>query len=328
MSIILTGIKPTGDLHLGNYLGAIRPALAQAAGHEARFFIADIHALNLGGGGPRLRQASLDVAAGWLACGLDPATAVLYLQSDVPEVTELAALLMPVCPKGLMNRAHAYKASGAANRAAGRDPDDGINMGLYTYPVLMAADILALGTDLVPVGSDQVQHVEMTIDLARAAKRRWGAGTLKEPRAEVAAYNALVPGTDGRKMSKSYGNVVPLFAAPGTLATLVRRVTTDSLPADAPKDPASNVLAAWFRCALPAQADGFEARLRAGAMGWGEAKAEVTQAIQGLVGPLNRRFQELRRDEEALRKVLRRGADQARAEAGVTLTRVRRACYG
>lgn len=328
MSIVLTGIKPTGDLHLGNYLGAIRPALSQAAGRQARFFIADIHALNLGGGGSALRKTSLDVAAGWLACGLDPETAVLYRQSDVPEVTELAALLMPVCPKGWMNRAHAYKAAGAANRAADRDPDDGVNMGLYTYPVLMAADILAMATDFVPIGSDQVQHVEMTVDLARAVNRRWGEGTLKEPRAEVAAHAALVPGTDGRKMSKSYGNVIPLFAAGPTLEKLVRRVPTDSQPVDAPKEPASNVLAAWFRCVLPDQADEFESRLRAGSLGWGAAKAEVASALQSLVGPIHRRFDELRRDEAGLEAILREGAAQARAEAGVTLARVRRACYG
>lgn len=331
MSVILTGIKPTGTIHLGNYLGAIRPALdsARDPSHECRYFIADVHALNLGLHGPDLRSSTLDIAAAWMACGLDPTVTLFYRQSDIPEILQLASLLMPLTAKGLMNRAHAYKAKAAANRDADKDSDDGVNMGLYTYPILMAADILAFDTDLVPVGADQVQHVEMAVDIAEAANRRWGPGLLKAPRALVGENAAVVPGTDGRKMSKSYGNVLPLFAEAAALKKLVRKVTTDSLAPDAPKDPASNVLAAWMRCvATNDEAEALETALKEGRMGWGEAKDRVADALETTVGPLRDRYQAIRADEGALEARLTEGAQQARALAQRTVARVQAAAFG
>jgi len=326
---VLTGIKPTGELHLGNYFGAVRPALELAQTHDARFFVADVHALNLGLGGPELARSTLDIAAGWIACGLDPERTLLYRQSEVPEILELATLLMPLCPKGLMNRAHAYKARVADNAAGGRDPDEGVNMGLFTYRILMAADILAFDIDLVPVGADQVQHVEMTVDLARAAGRRWGADLLRVPRALLGEAVALVPGTNGQKMSKSQGNTLPLFGAPGLRRKAVRQVPTDSRPVDAPKDPGANVLAAWMALAAPgAEARAFEDRLRAGGLGWGAAKDEVAEAIDRLLAPAQARYAEVRADEEALERILRRGAQRARAEAQAVVARVRAAVFG
>jgi tryptophanyl-tRNA synthetase len=331
MSVILTGIKPTGTIHLGNYFGAIQPALASATHpeHECRYFIADVHALNLGLHGPALRASTLDIAAAWMACGLDPAVTLFYRQSDVPEILQLATLLMPLTAKGLMNRAHAYKAKAAANRDADKDADDGVNMGLYTYPILMAADILAFDTDLVPVGADQVQHVEMAVDIAQAVNRRWGAGLLKAPRAVVGANAAVVPGADGRKMSKSYGNVLPLFAEAAALRKLVRKVTTDSAAPDAPKNPSSNVLAAWMRCvADPDEATAFETALREGTMGWGEAKDRVADALERTVGPLRQKYQGIRADEGALEGQLANGAGRARTLAARTLDRVQAAAFG
>jgi len=331
MSIILTGIKPTGTIHLGNYFGAIRPALdsARDPNHECRYFIADVHALNLGLHGADLRASTLDIAAAWMACGLDPNRTLFYRQSDVPEILQLATLLQPLTAKGLMNRAHAYKAKSAANREAGKDPDEGVNMGLYTYPILMAADILAFDTDLVPVGADQVQHVEMAVDIAQAANRRWGQDVLKAPAALVGGEAAVVPGADGRKMSKSYGNVVPLFADAATLKKLVRKVPTDSLAPDAPKNPQSNPLAAWMRCVTTAaEADDFEAQLREGKLGWGEAKDRVAGALDDALLPLRDRYQGLRADEDGLEARLTEGAQRARALAQRTVARVLAAAFG
>lgn len=261
---------------------------------QLRFFIADVHALNQGIDGATLRSATLDVAAAWMACGLDPATTLFFRQSDVPEILELAALLTPLSPKSLMNRAHAYKAAVADNRASGKDPDEGVNMGLFTYPILMAAD-----------------------------NRRWGRETLKLPHPLVSKDSALIPGTDGRKMSKSYGNVLPLFGDSRTLTALVRKVPTDSLPIEAPKDPASNPLATWYRCADPLAASGFEERLRAGGLGWGEAKAEVTEALSRLLAPIATAYRGLRGDEVMLQAVLGDGAQRARILAQGVLSRVR-----
>jgi len=322
MPRVLTGIKPTGSVHLGNYFGAIAPALAQAPGSEAFFFIADAHALNQGLAGPDLARSTLDVAAVWLASGLDPATAAFYRQSDVPELFELAQLLTNLTPKGLMNRAHAYKAARAANEAAGRDPDDGVNLGLFTYPILMAADILGPGADLVPVGKDQVQHLEMAADLARAANLRWGAG-LKVPRPLVRPESALVVGTDGEKMSKSRGNLVPLVVSEADLGRLVRRVKTDSTGPRDPKEPGSNPLAAWYAAADPAGAADFGRRLREGRLSWGEAKDEVTGVLARVTGHLTQAYLGRRGDEAGLERTLAAGADRVRTEAARTLAEVR-----
>src|SRR4051794_19191157 len=214
--ITLTGVQPTGDLHLGNYVGAVRPLadLAAEPGREVYVFLADLHALN---GRPEpavLRERSRRLVAALLACGLDRPNVHIYRQSRVPAVARMAALLNNVAAKGLLNRAHAYKAAVAANVAAGRDPNQGVNMGLYSFPVLMAADILALDADEVPVGDDQAQHLEIAVDLAQQFSRSYRPGVLRAPRALDAQATATLPGLDGRKMSKSYGNAISLMAEP------------------------------------------------------------------------------------------------------------------
>ena len=242
----LTGFKPTGELHLGNYAGAIRP-LARLAADEHRdvyVFVADLHALNGRPDPAALADRTQRLAAALLACGLDRPNVHLYRQSRVPAIARLAALLGNVTSKGLLNRAHAYKAAVAANAEAGRDPDHGINMGLYGYPVLMAADILGLDADEVPVGADQAQHLEIAVDLAQQFARTYRGHTLREPRALITESVATLPGLDGRKMSKSYGNTISLVAEPDVIKDAIRRIVTDSTPPTSPRTPTP---ARWSR---------------------------------------------------------------------------------
>ena len=237
--IFLTGIKPTGTPHIGNWLGAIRPALEAAASFEARYFIADYHALNSVKDPEELRRNTYAVAAAWMACGLNPEKTLFYRQSDIPQVFELATLLSAFTPKGLMNRAHAYKAAVASNIEKGEDPDSGVNMGLYTYPVLMAADILLFDADFVPVGKDQVQHIEIAVDIAEAVNRNYGKEIFRLPQPFVGETTQTVTGLDGRKMSKSYNNTIPLFVGEAQLKKTVMRIVTNSQSVDEPKDPDS-----------------------------------------------------------------------------------------
>src|SRR5215216_7443916 len=222
----LTGVQPTGDLHLGNYVGAIRPLadLALDPTWDVYVFVADLHALNSQPDPAVLRERSRRLVAVLLACGLDRPNVHVYRQSRVPAVAGMAALLNNVTAKGLLNRAHAYKAAVAANVAAGRDPEHGLNMGLYSYPVLMAADILALDADEVPVGPDQAQHLEIAVDFAQQFSRRYRSTVLREPRALIAERTATLPGLDGRKMSKSYDNTITLMADPSVMSKQIRRI--------------------------------------------------------------------------------------------------------
>jgi tryptophanyl-tRNA synthetase len=248
-TVTLTGVQPTGDLHLGNYIGAIRPLadLAVDATRDVYIFVADLHALNSRPDPAVLRERSRRLVAVLLACDLDRPNVHVYRQSRVPPVAGMAALLNNVTAKGLLNRAHAYKAAVAANVAAGRDPEHGVNMGLYSYPVLMAADILALDADEVPVGADQAQHLEIAVDLAQQFSRSYRPGVLREPRTLIARTTATLPGLDGRKMSKSYGNAIPLMAEPDDMRKLVRRIVTDSTPPAQRKDPETCTLVALLR---------------------------------------------------------------------------------
>jgi len=324
MTTAVSGVKPSGTLHLGNYLGMIRPALRLAARSDRSFyFIADYHALNTLRDAARLREFTLDVAASLLALGLDPGRTALYRQSDVPETFELATILSAVTPKGAMNRAHAYKAAVAANEAAGRQADEGVNMGLYTYPILMAGDILLVDGDLVPVGRDQVQHVEIARDLADAFNTTFGA-TLRPPAADVDPDVGVVPGLDGRKMSKSYGNTIPLFADPESRRRLVARIRTDSRRPEEPKDPATCLVFSLYRqFASEAEQESMGRRYREGMIGYAEAKACLEAAIECELGEAGERFRELRGDESRLRALLADGADRARGAAQATLSRVR-----
>jgi tryptophanyl-tRNA synthetase len=324
--IALTGIKPTGDLHIGNYFGAIRPALELAKEYDARYFIADYHALNTVKNAAELRAHIRKVAAGWLAAGLDPERVIFYRQSSIPEVFELSTQLMAFTAKGLMNRAHAYKAAVQENNEKGDDPDSGVNMGLFTYPVLMAADIILFDSDVVPVGKDQTQHIEMAQDIAQAVNANYGQQVLKVPEAAVVESVAVVPGLDGRKMSKSYGNTIPLFAPEKTLRKTIMRIVTNSQSVEEPKDPDSSQMYLLYKlfAGLDEQA-ALAARYRAGGMGWGEAKEELFRVVNRELAPLRERFQAIMADIPALDKTLERGAEKARPIASATVKRFRKA---
>lgn len=324
MKIALTGIKPTGILHIGNYFGAIKPALALAERYDARYFIADYHALNTIKNPAELRTNILEIAAGWLAAGLDPARVIFYRQSSVPETFELATILAAFAAKGLLNRAHAYKAVAQENLDKGADPDAGVNMGLFTYPVLMAADILLFDSDVVPVGRDQTQHIEMAQDIAQALNFNYKKELLKIPQAAVEDEVAVVPGLDGRKMSKSYGNTIPLFAPEKELRRLIMRIVTNSQGVDEPKDPGGSQIYALYKLfATQAECEALAARFRAGGMGWGEAKEALFTAANRTLAPLRERFTALAAAPEKLAAILEEGAEKARAAARATLTRLR-----
>ncbi len=251
--ISLTGIKPSGTPHIGNYLGMIRPALDLAKSYQAMYFIADYHALTTVREAKTLRYQTYDVAATWLALGLDPEEVIFYRQSDIPEVMELTWILSCYTAKGLLNRAHAYKAAVDENLAAGRSEDEGINAGLYGYPVLMAADILLFNSDVVPVGLDQKQHLEIARDIAESFNNTYGE-VLKLPAAAIKEDVMTIPGIDGRKMSKSYDNVIPMFADPKQRRKTVMRIVTDSRRPEEPKDPdQDNVFAIYRYFARPGE---------------------------------------------------------------------------
>ena len=295
-TITLTSVQPTGDVHLGNYIGAIRPLadLAVDPTRDVYVFVADLHALNSRPDPAVLRERSRRLVAALLACGLDRPNVHVYRQSRVPAVAAMAALLNNVAAKGLLNRAHAYKAAVAANVAAGREPEHGVNMGLYGYPVLMAADILALDADEVPVGVDQAQHLEIAVDLAQQFSRSYRPGVLREPRALIAQTTATLPGLDGRKMSKSYGNTISLMAEPDELRKQIRRIVTDSTPAAQPKDPDTSTLIALLRAfADRGTVAAVEQRYRSGGIGYGEVKAQLADAIDAHVAPMRDRYRRL-----------------------------------
>ena len=279
----ITGIKPTGRPHLGNYLGMIRPALELARSGGALFFVADYHALTITPPAEEVRERVLDLAATLIAFGLDTERNILYRQSDLPELCELTWILGCATPKGLLNRAHAYKAAVQDNLAHGRDPDQGVGAGLFSYPVLMAADILAHRAEAVPVGRDQRQHVEIARDVAESFNRIYGP-VLVVPEAVVDERVMTVPGLDGRKMSKSYGNQIPLSAGPDEIRRLVSRIVTDSRPPSEPKEP-DTILALYRVVAAEADARDLEHRYRAGGVGYAEAKAMLADAIEQLLAP-------------------------------------------
>ncbi len=326
--VSLTGIKPTGVPHLGNFVGAIRPAITLTADYDAFYFIADYHALTTVRDPEELAEDTHSVAASWLACGLDPETVTLYRQSDVPETFELQWILSCVTAKGLMNRAHAYKAARDRNRDAGVDDlDAGVSMGLFNYPVLMAADILVMGADVVPVGRDQVQHVEYARDIAERFNLAYGsryAFPLPEHVTADDRDESTMPGLDGRKMSKSYDNTIPLFAERSALKKLVRRMQTDSTPVEEPKDPDSSSLFAVYRQFAPeAEQEALRARMLAGGMGWGEMKDIVFETLDAELSGPRERYDALMDDRAALDAMLHSGAERARERARAVLAGVR-----
>jgi tryptophanyl-tRNA synthetase len=327
---VLTGITTSGTPHLGNYVGAIRPAIQASLepGVESFFFLADYHALVKCDDPARVERSRLQIAAMWLACGLDTERVTFYRQSDIVEIPELTWLLTCVASKGMMNRSHAYKAATDANVAAGEDVDANINMGLFSYPILMAADILMFNAHRVPVGRDQIQHIEMARDLAQRFNHLFGASRelFVLPEANIDERVALLPGLDGRKMSKSYGNSVSLFEGGSKgLRDAIARVVTDSRLPGEPKDPDTAHLVALFDAfADDAERAELRANLRAG-LGWGDAKAVVTARIERELGPLREHHADLMAHPERIEDVLMEGARKARLVAAPFLAELRHA---
>jgi tryptophanyl-tRNA synthetase len=325
--IVLTGITTTGTPHLGNYVGAIRPAVAASRRHDVAsfYFLADLHALVKNQDPDAIHRSSLEVAATWLALGLDTEAAVFYRQSDVPEIPELTWILTSVTAKGLMNRAHAYKAAVQANEEAGSpDPDRGITMALFCYPILMAADILIFKANRVPVGQDQKQHVEMARDVAQRFNHHYGEHfVLPEP--DIGAHTAILTGLDGRKMSKSYGNTIPLFAPAAQLRKLIMRIKTNSLEPGVPKDTEGSTLFDIYKAfATPEETAAMRDRYAAGA-GWGEIKQELFEYLDGhLCGP-RAEYERLVAAPDHVEAVLLKGAERARALAVPFLGEIRAA---
>ncbi len=295
---------------------------------QSYFFLADYHALIKCDDPRRIERSRLELAATWLACGLDPQQVTFYRQSDVPEVLELTWLLTCVCPKGLMNRAHAYKAAGDANAAAGEDPDAGVSMGLFSYPVLMAADILMFNANQVPVGRDQVQHIEMTRDLAQRFNHLFGGGRdfFVLPEAVVEEQVATLPGLDGRKMSKSYDNTIPLFEGGARgLSEAIARIVTDSTPPGEPKNPdASHLVTLFDAFASPEQMAKFRADLWDG-LAWGEAKQRLFDLVEAELAPMRERYAAFIAHPEQLEDLLLAGADKARQQAKPFMAELRQA---
>ena len=324
--ISLTGIQSTGDLHIGNYFGAIKPALELAKEYDARYFIADYHALNSVKDPKELNYNIRAVATGWLAAGLNPDEVIFYRQSSIPEDLELTILLMAFTSKGLLNRAHAYKAAVQANNERGDDPDAGVNMGLFTYPVLMAADIVLFDSDVVPVGRDQTQHIEMTQDIAQAVNAHYKQQILKVPQAIIQDEVAVIPGLDGRKMSKSYNNTIPLFGPEKELYKTIMRIVTNSQAVEEPKDPDSSQIFQLYKLfSSPEEQAALAARYRAGGMGWGDAKEELFRVANRCLAPMRERYDELIANPDRVDKILASGAEKARKIAAVTVNRFRKA---
>lgn len=323
---ILTGITTTGTPHLGNYVGAIRPAVAASlrSDVDAFYFMADYHALIKSDDPARIERSRLEIAATWLAAGLDPARVTFYRQSDIPEIPELTWFLTCVTAKGLLNRAHAYKAAVDKNLEESQDADAGITAGLYMYPVLMAADILAFNAHQVPVGRDQIQHIEMARDIAQRFNHIYGREFFVLPEAAVEAQVATLPGLDGRKMSKSYDNTIPLFAGGAKgMREAIMRIVTDSRAPGEPKDPDGSALYTLFRAfASEEETQAFRQALEGG-IGWGEAKQKLFERIERDVAPMRERYEALMAQPAQIEAILHEGAQKARAVAMPLLATLR-----
>lgn len=326
---ILTGITTTGTPHLGNYAGAIRPAIlaSQDANADSFYFLADYHALIKCDDPQRIQRSRMEIAATWLAGGLDVNRVTFYRQSDIPEIPELTWLLTCVAAKGLLNRAHAYKASVDKNLENGEDPDAGISMGLYSYPVLMAADILMFNAHKVPVGRDQIQHVEMARDIGQRFNHLFGKGKefFTMPEAVIEEGVATLPGLDGRKMSKSYDNTIPLFTTAKDMKDAISRIVTDSRAPGEAKDPDNSHLFTLYQAfATPEQEQQLRSELLDG-LGWGEAKNRLFQLLDGQLGEARERYHQLMARPSDMEDLLLVGAKKARAVAGPFLQELREA---
>jgi len=313
---VLSGVQPSGALHIGNYFGALAPQLELQAGHEAFYFIADYHSMTSVRDPKLRRELTLGVALDYLACGLDPTKAVLYRQSDFPEVTELSWLLSTVTPMGLLERAHAYKDKVAQGLSA--------DHGLFAYPVLQAADILIVNPDGVPVGQDQKQHIEMTRDIAQRFNHTYGE-VFKIPDPLIREEVAVVPGTDGRKMSKSYDNVIPMFASKGKTKKAVMGVVTDSTPVEEPKKWDLPVFQLWSLFASASERSEMRARAEAGGLGYGDAKKDLLARVLEHFEPLRARREDWASRPDDVEDVLAAGVSRAREVGGPLLEQAREA---
>jgi tryptophanyl-tRNA synthetase len=322
----LTGITTTGTPHLGNYVGAIRPAVqaSRRSGTENFYFLADYHALIKCDEPARIQRSTLEIAACWIAAGLDPDQVFFYRQSDIPEIPELTWLLTCVTGKGVLNRAHAYKASVDKNTAAGADPDADVTAGLFMYPVLMAADILMFKAHQIPVGRDQVQHIEMARDIAQSFNHLYG-DHLVLPQAAVDNSVAMLPGLDGRKMSKSYDNIIALFAPPEQIRRQIAGIVTDSRAPGEPKDVEGSALFQIYQAFATEQETAALRQAYSEGIGWGDAKRLLFERIDREIGPMRSRYQSLIGNPEQLERVLQAGAQKARARATPFMAQLRHA---
>ena len=323
--VVLTGIKPTGTPHIGNYFGVIKRAIemSQNTEYDRFYFIADYHALNSLKNADDMKKYYKEIACTWLACGLDPEKVMFYRQSQIPETFELCWILMNVTPKGLMDRAHAYKAVVQDNETAGKDPDDGVNMGLYNYPILMAADILLFNTKFVPVGRDQKQHVEMARDIAKYFNKKYGY-TLVVPNEMIEERTATIVGLDGRKMSKSYGNQLPLFADEVALKKLIAGIKTDSSLPTEPKSTDCTLFEYIKLFGTEEKIAEMEKRFAEG-ISWADAKKELFEIANSYLKPMRDRYNRYMENFEDVELLLQKGEKQAREIAKETIARVRKA---
>ena len=322
---ILTGIKPTGYAHLGNYFGAIKPAidLAKNENYDCFYFIADYHALTTVKTKAEMEDYLYNIACTWLACGLDPNKVVFYKQSDIPEDLELNWILCNLTPKGLMNRAHAYKACVERNEAEGEDRDAGVNMGLYNYPILMTADIILFDANRVPVGQDQTQHLEIARDIATAFNNRYGK-TFVLPESYVHEETGVLVGLDGRKMSKSYNNTIQLFTDEKTLQKTINRIVTDSRMPGEPKDSNNTICKLYKLFVNEREYKAFVEKLEQG-LAWGEAKKELFAVMNAYIAPMREKFNYYQSHREEVDEILNCGAQKAREIATARLNKVKKA---
>ncbi|MEM8683534.1 MAG: tryptophan--tRNA ligase [Pseudomonadota bacterium] len=323
--IYLTGITTTGSPHIGNYVGAIRPGIAASRDPSKKnfYFLADFHALAKNEDPDKISRSTLEIAASWMALGLDTDNAVFYRQSDIPEIPELTWILTSMTAKGLMNRAHSYKASVQANEESGsKDPDKGITMALYSYPILMAADILMFKSTKVPVGRDQKQHVEMARDIAQRFNHHYGE-LLVLPEAVIDDNTAVLAGLDGRKMSKSYNNTIPLFADEKRLRKLIMKIKTNSLEPGEPKDTEGSTLYDIYKAfATDAETAEIEKRYAEG-IAWGEMKQLLFEYINEHIKPAREEYERLISDPSLVEAELQKGAEKARALSAPYLAEIR-----
>ncbi len=325
--IVLTGITPSGTPHLGNYIGAIKPAIEMSKNtdYDCLYFIADHHSLIKLWDKKLRKQYTHEIAATWLALGLDPKTTTFYKQSDVPEIMELNWILSTVASKGLLNRAHAYKALVDQNLAEDdTDADKGITMGLFNYPILMAADIVMFDADLVPVGKDQLQHIEIARDICNRFNHIYKTSTLKAPTGLTSDDSATILGLDGRKMSKSYDNTIPIFSTEKQLKKKINKIITNSQQPEEKKDPTSCTVFAIFKSVANAEEiSALEEKYLAGGMGWGEAKGILFEKVNSYLTDAREKYDFYINNPAEVDAILAKGADKARAQAKVKLQQIR-----